>query len=76
MCIINIEKLLTYVDIVSCIDPNRVVFTNGKPVRGCDIYNNTARRCPITGSVMYIKAKFKLRNKYFDISCKDKRTRK
>ena len=40
------------------------MFTDEKPMNGCDIYNKKARRSPLDGSVPFVDIGFDIRNNY------------
>ena len=60
----NIRKLKNYVDLVSYFNHARFVFTDEKPMKGCDIYNKKVRRSPLDGSVPFVDTGFDIRNNY------------
>ena len=60
----NILRLLDFIDNVKDIDPDRIVFTDEKPLRGMDIYDKKVRRHPITGTVPSLTANADIRNQY------------
>jgi len=60
----NIRKLKEYVKVVSYFDHTRFVFTDEKPMKGVDIYNNKIRRSPLDGSVPFVDTGYDIRNNY------------
>lgn len=60
----NFRKLNYYIELVSYFDHRRFVFTDEKPMKGCDIYNKYVRCSPLDGSVPYVDTGFDIHNNY------------
>ena len=60
----NLYKINNYINFVSNLNPNRLVFTDEKPLQGNEIFRGRVRRDPITGETPQVESSIKLKNNF------------
>ena len=60
----NLTRINNYINFVSNLNPNRLIFTDEKPLQGNEILKGRVRRNPITGETPHVESTMKIKNKF------------